>query len=241
MIEEDLKSGRLRAVCGNELSGAGNRHGLGRPRHSGRGARLGSLGAPAHRRGLGRGRSAALLASDPERAVGEALLDQQVIAGGQRLQCEICFLSGLSPWQEVGAVPDLRRVMAPGTGSSSSIARAGPLTTGDSAGAAPTGSTGTAACPVCAAAPGFPRLPDEPRRGSGHRFVPLLPTSPVTRAPAPRPPRQRKRAKRACRYDEILTLARATRESTPERVDPIPWPPSRFTLMATQFTQAHPD
>jgi len=33
LIEEDLKSGRLRAVCGNELSGAGNRHGLGRPRH----------------------------------------------------------------------------------------------------------------------------------------------------------------------------------------------------------------
>lgn len=57
LIEEDLKSGRLRAVCGNELSGAGNRHGLGRPRHSGRGAQLGSLGAPAHRRGLGRGRS----------------------------------------------------------------------------------------------------------------------------------------------------------------------------------------
>ena len=133
LIEEDLKSGRLRAVCGNELSGAGNRHGLGRPRHSGRGAAPSSV--PSELQPIAEGwdeaAAAARLASDPERAVGEALPDQQVIAGWATSTVRDLLLSGLSPWQEVGAVPDLRRVMAPGTGSSSSIARAGPLTTGD--------------------------------------------------------------------------------------------------------------
>ena len=77
--------------------------------------------------------AAARLASDPERAVGEALLDQQVIAGWATSTVRDLLSVRTQPvaMKEVGAVPDLRRVMAPGTGSSSSIARAGPLTTGD--------------------------------------------------------------------------------------------------------------
>ncbi|WP_016700405.1 DNA-formamidopyrimidine glycosylase family protein [Actinoalloteichus spitiensis] len=45
------------------------------------------------------------LAADPERAVGEALLDQRVMAGlGNLYQCEICFLLRVSPWTRVADV-----------------------------------------------------------------------------------------------------------------------------------------
>lgn len=73
LIEEDLKSGRLRAVCGNELSGAGNRHGLGRPRHSGRGAQLGSGSSPSPRAGTRPQPPPSGLG--PRASVGEALLE----------------------------------------------------------------------------------------------------------------------------------------------------------------------
>lgn len=47
---------------------------------------------------------AALLAQ-PQRAVGEALLDQRVLAGvGTYFMAEALFLRGLSPWSPVGAV-----------------------------------------------------------------------------------------------------------------------------------------
>ncbi|MFN2587783.1 MAG: DNA-formamidopyrimidine glycosylase family protein [Actinomycetota bacterium] len=42
-----------------------------------------------------------------DRAIGEVLLDQTVIAGpGNVYRCEICFLRGLDPWTPVAAVPD---------------------------------------------------------------------------------------------------------------------------------------
>lgn len=45
------------------------------------------------------------LRRDPARSVGDALLDQRVIAGpGNVYKSEICFLRGLSPWAPVGGV-----------------------------------------------------------------------------------------------------------------------------------------
>ena len=47
------------------------------------------------------------LVADPDRTVGEALLDQRVLAGvGNLYKAETCFLRGLSPWTPVGAVAD---------------------------------------------------------------------------------------------------------------------------------------
>ena len=43
-----------------------------------------------------------------ERPIGEALLDQTVMAGpGNVYKCEICFLRGVDPWTPVGDVPDI--------------------------------------------------------------------------------------------------------------------------------------
>ncbi|MBC6461923.1 Fpg/Nei family DNA glycosylase [Actinomadura sp. HBU206391] len=44
----------------------------------------------------------------PERAIGEALLDQRCLAGiGNLYKCEVLFLRGVWPWTPVGDVPDL--------------------------------------------------------------------------------------------------------------------------------------
>jgi endonuclease-8 len=44
----------------------------------------------------------------PERAVGEALVDQRVMAGpGNVYRSEVCFLRGLDPWTPVGSVADV--------------------------------------------------------------------------------------------------------------------------------------
>jgi len=48
------------------------------------------------------------LSAEPDRPIGEALLDQKSLAGiGNVYKAELLFLRGLSPWQPVGAVPDL--------------------------------------------------------------------------------------------------------------------------------------
>jgi endonuclease-8 len=50
----------------------------------------------------------ARLMADPHRPVGEALLDQRNLAGiGNIYKTETLFLSGLTPWTEVGDVGDL--------------------------------------------------------------------------------------------------------------------------------------
>lgn len=50
----------------------------------------------------------ARLAEDPDRAIGEALLDQTRLAGiGNVYKAEILFLRGVNPWTPVGDVPDL--------------------------------------------------------------------------------------------------------------------------------------
>jgi len=48
------------------------------------------------------------LTADPERQLGEALLDQRLMAGiGNVYKAEVCFLLGASPWSPVSAVdPD---------------------------------------------------------------------------------------------------------------------------------------
>jgi len=52
------------------------------------------------------------LLTDPDRVLGEALLDQTVIAGiGTIYLAEICFLQGVHPLGPVGAVPDPARLL----------------------------------------------------------------------------------------------------------------------------------
>ena len=48
----------------------------------------------------------------PDEQIGVALLDQRNLAGlGNIYRCEVCFLSGVSPWTRVRDVPDLERVV----------------------------------------------------------------------------------------------------------------------------------
>lgn len=53
------------------------------------------------------------LAADPGRPVGEALLDQRVLAGvGTFFMAEVLFLRGVSPWTPVGEAGDLDALVA---------------------------------------------------------------------------------------------------------------------------------
>jgi endonuclease-8 len=53
------------------------------------------------------------LRSDPERPIGEALLDQRNLAGiGNIYKCELCFLNGITPWTEANRTPDLWHLVA---------------------------------------------------------------------------------------------------------------------------------
>ena len=52
------------------------------------------------------------LSAEPDRAIGEALLDQRNLAGIGNVYCtEVLFLRGLSPWRPVGAVDDLNALV----------------------------------------------------------------------------------------------------------------------------------
>jgi endonuclease-8 len=58
-------------------------------------------------------RAAANLTARPERSVGEALLDQRVLAGIGNVYCnELCFVSGHLPTAPVSTVADPRRLVA---------------------------------------------------------------------------------------------------------------------------------
>ncbi len=53
------------------------------------------------------------LSADPARPIGEALLDQRVIAGiGNVYRCELCFLRGIHPDASVGSVRDPAALVA---------------------------------------------------------------------------------------------------------------------------------
>jgi DNA-formamidopyrimidine glycosylase len=52
------------------------------------------------------------LSAEPDRAIGEALLDQRNLAGiGNLYKAEVLFLRGINPWQRVGEVTDLGAVV----------------------------------------------------------------------------------------------------------------------------------
>ncbi|MFF4535919.1 Fpg/Nei family DNA glycosylase [Streptomyces aureus] len=54
------------------------------------------------------------LLGDPDRALGEALLDQRNLAGiGNVYKSELCFLLGVTPWLPVGALPADRAASLP--------------------------------------------------------------------------------------------------------------------------------
>ncbi|MGV2922051.1 DNA-formamidopyrimidine glycosylase family protein [Streptomyces alfalfae] len=47
------------------------------------------------------------LLADPARALGEAVLDQRILAGvGNVFKCELCFLLGVTPWTTVGELTE---------------------------------------------------------------------------------------------------------------------------------------
>lgn len=57
-------------------------------------------------------RAVAGLTADPGRELGQALLDQRLVAGiGNLYKCEICFLLGVTPWTPVSGV-DAHRAVA---------------------------------------------------------------------------------------------------------------------------------
>jgi endonuclease VIII len=59
------------------------------------------------------GRAAANLAARPDRPIGEALLDQRVLAGiGNVYRSELCFVTGYLPTAPVSAVADPRRLVS---------------------------------------------------------------------------------------------------------------------------------
>ncbi|MFI5962458.1 Fpg/Nei family DNA glycosylase [Streptomyces asoensis] len=59
-------------------------------------------------------RALANLLTDPDRALGEALLDQRNLAGiGNVYKCELCFLLGVTPWLPVGVLPADRAAKLP--------------------------------------------------------------------------------------------------------------------------------
>jgi endonuclease-8 len=52
------------------------------------------------------------LQAKPERAVGEALIDQRNLAGiGNIYKSELCFLTGVTPWTPLADIPDLPRLV----------------------------------------------------------------------------------------------------------------------------------
>ncbi len=74
------------------------------------------------------------LMTDPARTIGEALLDQRNLAGiGTIYRAETLFLRGVSPWRQVGEIPDLPELVELAHRLlDANKARAGSVTTGDS-------------------------------------------------------------------------------------------------------------
>lgn len=77
--------------------------------------------------------AAGRLARDPDRPIGEALLDQRNLAGaGTVFATEMMFLRGISPWRTVGSVDDLHALVDLGHRLlDANKERPGHITTGD--------------------------------------------------------------------------------------------------------------
>ncbi|MGZ4610462.1 MAG: DNA-formamidopyrimidine glycosylase family protein [Actinomycetes bacterium] len=75
-------------------------------------AAVGHLGPDILGAGWDRDEAVRRVASEPDRELGQALLDQRNLAGiGNLYKTESCFLAGLSPWTRVGDVPDVGEVI----------------------------------------------------------------------------------------------------------------------------------
>lgn len=74
------------------------------------------------------------LTKDPDRPIGEALLDQRNLAGiGNLYKCEVLFLRGVSPWTPAGQVTNPERMAELARRLlDANKARIGQVTTGDS-------------------------------------------------------------------------------------------------------------
>lgn len=73
---------------------------------------VGHLGPDLLGPGWDRAEAVRRLAADPLRAIGQALLDQRVLAGiGTFYMCEVLFLRGLTPWTPVAQSGDLDRLV----------------------------------------------------------------------------------------------------------------------------------
>lgn len=73
---------------------------------------VGHLGPDLLSPDFDRNQAIANLQSEPDRTIGEALLDQRCIAGaGTVYRAETLFLAGVSPFRSVSEVPDLGKVV----------------------------------------------------------------------------------------------------------------------------------
>jgi endonuclease-8 len=96
---------------------------------------VGHLGPDLLGPGWDRAEAVRRLSAEPDRPVGEALLDQRNLAGiGNIYATEMLFLRGISPWRPVGEVADLDALVELGRRLlDANKARAGQVTTGDTA------------------------------------------------------------------------------------------------------------
>ncbi|OKJ95769.1 DNA-formamidopyrimidine glycosylase family protein [Amycolatopsis sp. CB00013] len=77
-------------------------------------------------------RAAAALAADPDRELGDALLDQRIMAGiGNMYKVEMCFLLGVTPWTPVSEVDTAKAVALGRKLLKSNAWRTSQTTTGD--------------------------------------------------------------------------------------------------------------
>jgi endonuclease-8 len=73
---------------------------------------VGHLGPDILGPGWDPGEAVSRLAAEPEREIGDALLDQRNLAGiGNLYKAEVLFLAGVHPWTPVGEVADLPGVV----------------------------------------------------------------------------------------------------------------------------------
>ena len=129
---------------------------------------------PATARALGR--------LEPTRQVGEALLDQRVVAGvGNVYKSEACFLSGIDPWRPVGSLSQ-KEAAALGSVAARLLPRACATGGRSAPGARPTRPLAPASAPGSTGGPGGPAAAAGAASARAGRATP---TAPPTGAPLP--------------------------------------------------------
>ena len=104
------------------------------------------------------------LRADPERQIGEALLDQRNLAGiGNVYKSEVLFLRGVQPWRPVGDVPGLDALVSLAHRLlDANKNRIGHITTGCRSAVPSTGCTAGVAAAAAAAGPRVRRADQGP-------------------------------------------------------------------------------